>query len=102
MSTNQIFDEITNVETRYVEIKIVNQGGMKKIYQTVDSITSRPVAKAILINPEDSDKIESFLREARLTAALEHPNIIIVHDIGVDDEEGPYFIMKLIWWKKPA
>jgi serine/threonine protein kinase len=91
-----ILDEILTVDERYQQSARVNQGGMKKILKTIDALTSRPVAKATLIDFEDSYKVESFLREARLTAALEHPNIIPVYDIGVDDKEGPYFIMKLV------
>lgn len=95
-SPQKIFDDILTIEERYKESRIINQGGMKKILKTTDSLTNRPVAKAILIDFEDSTKTESFLREARLTAALEHPNIIPVYDIGIDESEGPFFIMKLV------
>ena len=95
-SSPLIFDEIAIIEERYNHGNIVNQGGMKKIYKTRDSLTNRSVAKAVLIDSDDERKAESFLREARLTAALEHPNIIPIYDIGIDEEEGPYFIMKLL------
>ena len=95
-SSQAIFDDILTTEHRYIQSCGINQGGMKKILKTLDALTNRPVAKAILIDFEDSSKTESFLREARLTAALEHPNIIPVYDIGVDEKEGPYFIMKLV------
>ena len=91
-----IFDDILTVEERYIQSSDINRGGMKKILKTLDALTNRPVAKAILIDFEDSSKTENFLREARLTAALEHPNIMPIYDIGVDEEEGPYFIMKLV------
>ena len=91
-----ILDDFLTTEDRYQESKIVDQGGMKKIIKTTDSLTSRSVAKALLIDYEDEDKVERFLKEARLTAALEHPNIIPVYDIGFDEKEGPYFIMKLV------
>ena len=95
-SPQAIFDDILTVEERYCQSSVINQGGMKKILKTTDSLTNRPVAKAILIDFEDLHKTENFLREARLTAALEHSNIIPVYDIGVDETEGPYFIMKLV------
>lgn len=90
-----VFDEILTVEERYCKGSLVDQGGVKKILKTIDSLTGRPVAKAILIDFEDPAKTESFLREARLTAALEHPNIMPVYDIGVDEVQGPFFTMKL-------
>ena len=40
--------------------------------------------------------MQNFSREALLTASLEHPNIIPVHDLGTDDQELPYFTMKLM------
>lgn len=91
-----IFDDILTIEERYIESASLNQGGMKKILKTRDALTNRPVAKAILIDFEDPSKTENFLREARLTASLEHPNIMPVYDIGVDEKEGPFFIMKLV------
>ena len=94
--SQNIFDDIVIVDERYNQSSMINQGGMKKIFKTSDSLTNRPVAKATLIDWSDSWKVESFLREARLTAALEHPNIMPIYDIGVDEEEGPYFIMKLV------
>ena len=95
-STQEIFDDILAIDERYIQSSKINQGGMKKILKTTDALTNRPVAKAILIDFEDSSKTESFLKEARLTAALEHPNIMPIYDIGVDEKEGPYFIMKLV------
>ena len=91
-----IFDDILTIEERYEESSLIDQGGMKKILKTQDSLTNRPVAKAILLDFEDPSKTENFLREARITASLEHPNIMPIYDIGVDEKEGPYFIMKLI------
>ena len=95
----KIFDDILIVDERYNQSSLINQGGVKKIFKTTDSLTNRPVAKATLLDWSDSWKVENFLREARLTAALEHPNIIPIYDIGIDEEEGPYFIMKLVGGK---
>ena len=95
-SPKTIFDDVLMIEERYQQSTTINQGGMKKILKTIDSLTGRSVAKATLIDFENSEKVEDFLKEARLTAALEHPNIIPVHDIGVDEVEGPFFTMKLV------
>jgi eukaryotic-like serine/threonine-protein kinase len=95
-SPQALFDDILTIEERYQESRVINHGGMKKIFKITDTLTNRSVAKATLKDFEDSDKVENFLREARLTSALEHPNIIPVYDIGVNDVEGPFFIMKLV------
>ena len=91
-----IFDEIAANEIRYKQGVLINQGGVKKIHQIEDALTGRPVAMANLKDPEDPKKVEHFLREARLTATLEHPNIIPVYDIGLNDDGDPFFTMKLI------
>jgi len=91
-----IFDDIVANEERYEQGVLINQGGMKKILKITDALTGRPVAMAQLHDPENTQKVERFLREARLTAALEHPNIIPVYDIGITEEGNPFFTMKLV------
>lgn len=82
-------------ESRYkIEDKIAS-GGLKDIFRVFDLKSSRHVAMAFL--REDLDlavDLSSFIREAQVTALLEHPNIIPVYDVGV--EEKPYFTMKLV------
>ena len=67
---------------------------MKEIYVCTDFSTNRQVAFA-QISPQKHDLSEAFLREARITAMLQHPNIVPVYDIGILDELA-YFTMKLI------
>ncbi len=45
---------------------------------------------------EKPDVVERFIREARLTAALDHPNVLPVHAVGLDDAGVPLMTMKLI------
>ena len=72
-------------------------GGMKLVRRTHDRNAARDVALAVLLDPNArSKKISRFVREARITAALEHPNIVPIYDIGVDEAGKPYFTMKLL------
>ncbi len=72
-------------------------GGMKIVHRAHDHNTDRDVALAMLQNhvPRSSNE-RRFLREARITAALEHPNIVPVHTMGLDSGNCPFFIMKLV------
>ena len=81
---------------------IVGRGGMGTIYRASHSGLGRRVAIKVLA-PHlalDDQLVDRFRREARALARLEHPNIVMVHDMGV--EQGPdgvqhaYFIMEFV------
>ncbi|MEM7602492.1 MAG: serine/threonine-protein kinase, partial [Verrucomicrobiota bacterium] len=61
-----------------------------------DPLTGRDVAKAVLRDPSSPQMRKRFLREARILAQLEHPNIVPLHSIEADGENGPSFTMKLV------
>ena len=46
-------------------------------------------------DPSEADLIR-FEREVRITAELEHPSIVPIHDIGIDDVGRPYYVMRRI------
>jgi serine/threonine protein kinase len=69
---------------------------MKRILSGNDGIIGRQVAIARLLSCDTADDLELFLREARITACLEHPNIMPVYDIALDSEGLPFFTMKLM------
>ena len=94
-STSRLSDQIKSLEGQYGEPEFFAQGGMKLIYKVRDLKGDRTVAMARLPKDADEAQTENFLREARLTSKLQHPNIIPVHDIGID-EKGPYFTMKFL------
>lgn len=66
---------------------------MKRIYQVYDHSTGRYMAMAELKPDLGKPYIKAFLREARLTAALDHPNIVTIHEIGFHDKKSPFFTM---------
>jgi len=90
-----IFVELQGLENRYIKPQVIAKGGLKQILRVFDKKTGRNVAMAKLLADAPSEMFEPFLREARLTALLEHPYIIVVHDIGVGKDELPYFTMEL-------
>jgi len=87
-----------NPAERYTPHKKLNQGGMKAIWEVDDHRTARKVAMALIQDARiaSDEDIESFLYEARLTANLQHPNIIPIYDIAVDENGNPYFTMKAL------
>src|SRR5579872_554825 len=72
-------------------------GGMGEVYRAFDTRLERNVAIKIL--PEyfakDNERLERFKRESRATAALNHPNILAIYDIG-DHRGNPYVVCELL------
>jgi len=85
-------------QERYTFLRTIGFGGMKSVLLVHDRDTRREVAMAIMPDFRDRPKIdlERFVREARLTAQLEHPNIVPVHDLGIDSSGSPFFTMKYL------
>ncbi len=81
---------------RYLEIEEYARGGVKAIIKTKDLMTKREVAKAVMHKEHSEEEKERFLREAVINSVLEHPNIMPVYDIGFDNENEPFFIMKFV------
>ena len=79
---------------RYVYCEPIATGGVKRIDRMYDPRADRQVAMARLIN-SDPIHYDAFLREACLTARLEHPNIISIYEIGLTRQNEPYFTMEL-------
>ena len=76
----------------YVVESVLGRGGMGTVYAARHLRLDREVALKILSPAfaHDAERVHRFEREGRALAALEHPNIVRVHDMGVDDER--YFI----------
>jgi serine/threonine protein kinase/tetratricopeptide (TPR) repeat protein len=81
----------------YEIISFIAAGGMGEVYRARDPRLARPVAIKVL--PEemfgDSDAVHRFEREARAAAAVAHPNLISIHDVGRTGEIH-YLVMDLL------
>ena len=74
----------------------LGRGGMGIVFRATDLELMREVAiKVLPASPSWSDARERLLREARAAAALNHPHIVAVHDIG-DANGRPFFVMELV------
>lgn len=80
---------------RYKFIRTIGIGGMKAVLLVHDSDTNRNVALAMMpdYNERSKEDVAKFINEARITASLEHPFIVPIHDIGLDSNMAPYFVM---------
>ena len=72
-------------------------GGMGEVFQARDTRLHRDVAVKVLPRDfvADADRVRRFEQEAKALAALNHPNILTVHDAGVHDG-APYLVSELL------
>lgn len=78
-------------------IKQIGEGGMSRVFDAEDSTLGRHVALKILNRhySKDSVRMASFEREAQLTAAVTHPNVVKLYSVGKD--QGNFYIaMELV------
>jgi len=81
---------------RYETATEIARGGMGAIWRALDSKMRREVALKYLLDQDDSEKKARFISEAQITGQLEHPNIVPVHDLGVDSKQRLFFAMKMV------
>jgi len=81
----------------YRVVKLLARGGMGDVYRATDSRLGRDVALKVLSPARTGDprRMERFLMEARVTAQLDHPNIVRVYDVGRVDEQA-YLVAELL------
>lgn len=82
---------------RYSVERRLGRGGMGTVYAARDLQLNRPVAVKLLRDRLESDRaVEKCRREARAAAALAHPNVVTIHDIGLTVDGRPFLVMQLL------
>ncbi len=92
----------TSSEMRFGRYRVVGQlgaGAMAQVYRAHDETLGRDVAIKVVqtayLGPFAAEQFRArFATEARVVAGLSHPNIVAVHDIGVEDGK-PFLVMEL-------
>ena len=85
--------------TRFRRDEVLARGGMGVIHRVRDVELDRTLAlKEMALAPADEHELEAarFLEEAQITAQLDHPGIVPVHEVGMDAEGRLFFAMKLV------
>src|SRR5690554_103144 len=81
---------------KYVIVGLISEGGMGAVYRAIQLPVQREIAfKVLRAELQDSKQgKERFAREARAISRLSHPNIITMHDFGVDTHGHPFMAME--------
>lgn len=83
---------------RYERIERIARTAMGEVWRVRDRKLDREVAMKTVkqASRHDPRVLRRFLREARLVARLEHPAVVGVHDLGLDEDGLPWFTMPLV------
>jgi serine/threonine-protein kinase len=82
---------------RYEPVRPLGAGGQAEVTLARDQDIDRPVAvKRLLPGQVNDDAVLRFAEEIRTVGQLEHPNIVPIHDVGVDGDGQYYFVMKYV------
>lgn len=92
---NPSLHAISEISQRYESPELIAKGGMKQVFQVYDAKCKRNVAMATLHDDAPSELCDPLIHEAWLTALLDHPNIITIHDVGINLTNRPYYTMDL-------
>ena len=80
---------------RFETLGEIGRGGMGRIDSAFDHSLGRPVAIKHMLTGSTLDRMR-FERETRITARLEHPGIVPVHEAGRNPDGTPYYVMRRV------
>ncbi|MBK8726404.1 MAG: TonB family protein [Holophagaceae bacterium] len=83
---------------RYQIQGLLGRGGMGAVYLALDPLLKRQVVIKVVHEKGASydHALERFQREAEISARLNHPNVITIHDVGTDPVMGPFIAMEYV------
>jgi serine/threonine-protein kinase len=88
---------------RYEIIKTIGKGAMGVVYKARDPLLDRVVAVKTIMSPQGQGRrvrsafLERFQREAKAAAKMQHPAIVTIFDVGVDEEAGaPFMVLEYL------
>ncbi|MBE7451856.1 MAG: serine/threonine protein kinase [Kofleriaceae bacterium] len=88
---------------RYEIVKMLGKGAMGIVYKARDPLLDRTVAVKTIVSPQGSGKrirsayLERFQREAKAAAKMQHPAIVTIFDVGVDEPSGaPFMVLEYL------
>jgi serine/threonine protein kinase len=83
-------------EKKYEIGGVVAEGGMGMILDVREANIERTVAMKMMLDGSSPDDLLRFVAEAKVTGQLEHPCIVPVYELGVDENEQVFYTMKFV------
>ena len=95
-SVQDLLSSRAGQESRYVLEGEIARGGMGAVLRGIDRDLRREVAIKFMLSDQDAKQKARFVEEAQITGQLEHPNIVPIHELGVDAQKKLFFSMKMV------
>jgi len=83
-------------EKKYDIGRVVAQGGMGAILDAKEATIERRVAMKVMLDGSNPAHLSRFVAEARITGQLEHPGIVPIYELSVDENGQPFYTMKMV------
>jgi serine/threonine protein kinase len=83
-------------ELKYDIGGMIAEGGMGAVVEARDKLLRRKVAMKLMLRTGSQPDLLRFIEEAQITGQLEHPNIVPVYELGVDEQDQVFYTMKLV------
>ena len=84
------------IDLRYLILDEIDRGGMGVVYRAFDRELQREIAIKLSSDQSDGDRAIRFRREAQISARLQHPGVIPIHQVGQLKDGRQYIAMKLV------
>ena len=83
-------------EKKYDIGRVVAQGGMGAILDAKEATIERRVAMKVMLDGSNPAHLSRFVAEAKITGQLEHPGIVPIYELSVDENGQPFYTMKMV------
>ncbi|HNB21761.1 MAG TPA: serine/threonine-protein kinase [Candidatus Melainabacteria bacterium] len=89
---------------QYDVVELLGEGGASVVYRCKHAVLATDCAVKVLLPDRIPDQkvLQRFQLEAKSIGRLEHPNIVVVHEFGIDDENNPFLVMDFVDGKNLA
>lgn len=86
------------IDGKYRLVRLIGEGGMAQVFEAEHTVLSRRVAVKVLrsILTSTPDVTSRFLLEAKTAAKLDHPNVVQVFDVGVEEDGLIFIVMEML------
>ena len=95
-AVQQLLPEELLRERKYEIGRVVAQGGMGAILDAKEATIERRVAMKVMLDGSNPAHLSRFVAEARITGQLEHPGIVPIYELSVDENGQPFYTMKMV------